>query len=95
MPKLFYIILAIDALVPIIAIFYFFVGISDGTVSSRNILMWILLLAALVLLWLACLYLYKAGWIKLAWTIAILLGLPAIIGLLYILMIMFGNVRWN
>jgi hypothetical protein len=39
--------------------------------------------------------LYKAGWIKLAWTIAILLGLPAMIGLLYILMIMFGNVRWN
>jgi hypothetical protein len=95
MPKLFYIILAIDTLVPIIAIFYFFVGLADGSVSSRNMLLWIVLLAALVLLWLACLYLYKAGWIKLAWTIAILLGLPAMIGLLYILMIMFGNVRWN
>jgi hypothetical protein len=95
MPKLFLIVLAVDAIVPIIAIFYFFVGISDGTVSSRNIMMWVLLLAALVLLWLACLYFYKAGWIKLAWAIAILLGLPAMIGLLYILMFMFGNVRWN
>jgi hypothetical protein len=81
--------------VPIIAIFYFFVGLADGTVSSQNMMMWVVLFAALVLLWLACLYLYKAGWVKLAWTIAMLLGLPAIIALIYILMFMFGNVRWN
>lgn len=95
MSKLFYFVLAMDAIVPIIAIFYFFMGLSDGTVSPRNILMWVVLLAALIILWLACLYLYKAGWMKIAWVIALLQTLPVAIGVTYLATFILGSHRWN
>jgi hypothetical protein len=66
------------------------IGIMDQSVSPKNILTWLFLLAALFLVWLG-----KAGKIKIAYVLSCLLGVPAIIALIFFLTLLSGNTRWN
>ena len=43
----FWILWGIDAIVGAIAVAFFFIGIADGSVSSFNIALWLVILAAL------------------------------------------------
>ena len=93
---IFYRILLFSAIATLLVILYFFVvGLGDGSVSSRNGSLWFALLAVASAsvgggIWLH--NLGHAGWAKVVLSI---LAIPGWIALLYILLVVTSKSRWN
>ena len=92
---LFWVFWGIDAIVAFIALYFFFIGLSDGSVSSFNIRMWVVLLIVLAALLLGTLALKSAGNLSLAKILAGLLAVPALLCLLFFLVVMVSGEKWN
>jgi len=80
----------------VIVISWFFIaGLADGSVTRRNIKLWLfLLLAAASILWISML-LKKHGHDKLAMLTVLILAVPAIMYSLFVLLMATNNGRWN
>lgn len=92
---LFWILWGFDALVALGFIYFFFVGVADGSVSSFNITLWLGILGFLGALMGGTLWLKLTGHPVIG--ICILVG-PAIVALLtalFFLVIIISNPRWN
>ncbi len=92
---LFRILFGIDALAAAVIVYFFFVGLADGSVSSFNAGLWFAILAALAAI-------LGGGWIanangKRGAAIALLLvlAIPAVLYGLFILLIVIAQPRWN
>jgi len=93
--SLFKILWGIDAIGAAIIVWFFITGLADGTVTHRNIKLWlfILLLAGSVL-WVSML-LKKQGYDKYAMLTVLIIAIPAIIYGLFVLLMASNNGRWN
>lgn len=91
----FWICWGIDAVIALLFLGFFFVGIADGSVSSFNIGLWVVILVALgALLW-GGTALRAAGRARFATRLLMLLAVPGVlVGLLFLVMIV-ANPRWN
>ncbi|HXJ34244.1 MAG TPA: osmoprotectant transporter permease [Candidatus Eisenbacteria bacterium] len=93
--KAFWFLWTIDALVALVFLYFFFVGLADGSVSSFNIGLWSVVLVALAGIVLGSLHLRSAGRIGPAIKLLGLLAVPAIgVGLLF-LAVLITHPRWN
>jgi hypothetical protein len=92
---LFWIFWGIDAIVAIIALYFFFIGLADGSVSSFNIGIWIVLLVVLTVLLFGTLTLKSAGNLLLARLLAGLLAVPALLFLLFFSIVIVSGTKWN
>lgn len=91
----FWILWGFDAIITLVALYFFFIGLADGSVSSFNMGIWMLLLLGLAVIMLGSLWLKSIKYLTLA---KILLGILAIPGLLYVAFILFfiiGKPRIN
>ncbi len=79
----FWILWGFDALVALVVIGFFFVGIADGSVSDRNILLWLGMLATVTVVLLGGFLLMKSNYLGLAKSLLSLLAVP---GFLMVLM---------
>ena len=93
--NLFWILWGIDALIALIALYFFFIGLVDGSVSSFNIGIWGLLLIGLAVIVFGSLWLKSVNQLGLAKGLLSILAIPGILYALFILMIIIGNPRWN
>jgi hypothetical protein len=93
--NLFWILWGIDALIALIALYFFFIGLVDGSVSSFNIGIWGLLLIGLAVIVFGSLWLKSVNQLGLAKGLLSILAIPGILYALFILMILIGNPRWN
>lgn len=93
--SLFKILWGIDALAAGVIVWFFIVGLADGTVTHRNIKLWlfILLLAGSVL-WISML-LKKHGYDTYAMLTVLIIAIPAIVYGIFILAMASNNGRWN
>ena len=92
---LFGILLGIDALAAATALFFFVWGLSDGTVSEFNILLWLALLGGVAAILGGGLLLNAHGQGRLANGVLAILALPAFgIGLFFLVLIV-SQPRWN
>ncbi len=91
----FWIVWTIDALLALIALFFFFTGIGDGTVSSFNIILWLGILIALAALIAGSLYAKSKGHLIPACLILCLLAIPALLFVLYFGVAILNGERWN
>ena len=92
---LFNVVWVVDVMVALIAVFFFFIGIGDGSVSSFNIALWLGLLAALAVILVGSRALQRRGNTVLALALAAVLAVPALLyGLLIVIWIVSGA-RWN
>jgi hypothetical protein len=91
----FWILWAIDALVTIIVLYFFFAGLNDGTVSSFNGGLWFGILVVLAVVIGGSLYLKSISY--LTWAKLLLAGLafPALLFALYFLVAIISGTRWN
>jgi hypothetical protein len=85
----------IDAIVAAIAIYFFFVGLADGSVSSFNIGLWFVILVALAAALGGGLALHRSGRQPAALVLVTLLAIPAIVAGLFVLLVVITNPRWN
>lgn len=83
------------AAVTAITIFFFLVGVADGSVSSFNAGMWALLLAFTVGVTIGSLFLKVKGRPGLGAVLALVLAVPGVIALLFFLLVLISEPRWN
>jgi len=86
---------SIDLVVAVIAVYFFFVGLADGSVSSFNMGLWLVILSALGGIVGGSLALRAAARTRVAIVMVALLAVPsALIGLFYLVLLV-APVRWN
>jgi hypothetical protein len=93
--KLFWTLYTIDTIAALIIFFFFLIGLSDGTVSSRNAGTWVAIILVLGGILAGSYYFQSQGKITMAYVVVSLLAIPALIMLLYTLFMVFGGGRWN
>jgi len=91
----FWVLWGFDALVALGFIYFFCIGLSDGSVSSFNIKLWLVILAGLVAILGGSYFLKAKGKGILAICVLSLLAIPALLSFLFFLMILLANPRWN
>ena len=85
----------IDAVIAAIVVFFFLWGLADGSVSSFNMGLWVVILGALAALVGGSLWLKSNGKLRAATVLAWVLAAPGLlVGLLFLLLIVL-NPRWN
>ena len=92
---LFRILFAIDAVVALVVLYFFFVGLGDGSVSSFNIALWLVLLGGVAAI-------VGGGWVlnakgqrRAALGVLSILALPGLLFGLFILAAVILQPRWN
>jgi hypothetical protein len=86
---------AIDAVVAGIALFFFFWGLADGTVSSFNAGIWAMLLGSLAAVVGGSLWLNLSGRRALGIALALVLAVPGLLMGLFFVVLIIANPRWN
>lgn len=93
--RLFYLFLTADVIALLIAVYFFFEGISDGTVSAANIGLWLGLLGCLFAVTGSGYALRSRGKITTANLVLALVGIPTILAGLFVLTVFASHPRWN
>jgi hypothetical protein len=95
MTFLFRLFLAAASIALLVAVYFFGIGLSDGTVSSFNIVMWLGLLGGLLAI-------VGGGWLLdtrghrlAAMMVLAIVGVPAILAGIAILLVIVLQPRWN
>ena len=86
---------AINAVVAGIVLYFFFWGLSDGSVSSFNMLLWLGLLAGVGVVVGGSLLLRGSGKLKSGLVLNLLLALPALGFGFFFLVLILSHPRWN
>ena len=91
----FWIVFGVDAIVACVGLFFFLVGIADGSVSSFNIGLWLAILTAVLGVVAGSLALPANQRHAPAMAVALVLAVPSLlVGLFFLALILF-NPRWN
>lgn len=89
------ILLCIDALTALVVLYFFFVGLADGSVSSFNIGIWIALLGGIAAVIGLGAVLNEKGQRRAAAAVLSILALPAFLFGLFMLALIVLQPRWN
>ena len=93
--KLFWVLYGIDAVIALIVLFFFVAGLGDGSVSSFNILLWLVMLAGLAAILGGGWLLKSRGRPQLACGILSILAIPGLLFGLLFLAALILQPRWN
>lgn len=92
---LFRILYIIDSIAALIILYFFFIGLNDGSVSSFNIGLWMAILAALAIILGGSMFFKRKGNVALANAVLCLLAIPTFLYVVFLLLVVFSGVRWN
>ncbi len=92
---LFWILWVFNALMSLVPIYFFFAGLRDGSINSRNIGLWgiIMLIVAAVLF--GTLWLEGNNHQSLSRIVLLLAAVPGVLVLLYFLIVITSKPKWN
>lgn len=90
----FWILWGFDAIISFVVLYFFFVGLGDGTVSSFNMGIWLILLAVVGIVMVGSLLL-KPHYLWLAKALLCIMAIPGFIYTLFLLFIIIARPRWN
>lgn len=91
----FRILFGIDAVAAAVVVFFFLWGLSDGTVSEFNILLWLALLGGVGGVLGGGVWLRSRGWTRQANGLLLILAFPATMIVLFFLVLIVAQPRWN
>jgi hypothetical protein len=92
---LFWIFWGVDALATLVALFFFVLGLEDGSVSSFNIALWMEILVGVLGIVIGSLVLRSKGWVIAGIVLLCVLALPVLGWVLMFAIIFASNPRWN
>jgi len=92
---MFWILLGIDIVAAAILVYFFFIGLADGSVSSFNIGLWLGILAGVSAIFAGGFALRRAARPVLASLILTILAFPTALYGLFLLVAVTSGVRWN
>ncbi|SDM17642.1 osmoprotectant transporter permease [Siphonobacter aquaeclarae] len=91
----FRILWGIDAVVALVIIYFFFVGIGDGSVSSFNMGLWLLILSVLAIVLGGSLWLRRKQQPVLANLLLLVVAVPGVLYGLFVLLLVVTNPHWQ
>jgi hypothetical protein len=91
----FWVLWGFDAIISLIVLYFFFVGLADGSVSSFNMGLWLMILAAVGGVMLGSLWLKSNNHLSLSKVILCIFAVPGLLYGLFVLMMLGNNGRWN
>lgn len=92
---LFWLLWSLNVLILLVALYFFFVGLVDGSVSSFNATLWIGVLAGIIGIVVGSWLLKSFGNIKGANILLSVLAIPATLFFLVIIISFLTKARWN
>jgi hypothetical protein len=84
-----------DLLVALVAAYFFIVGLTDGSVSSFNIHLWMVLLAGVAFILGGSMFLTSRGYRGRASALLSVLAFPGFCFALFMLLVLILQPRWN
>jgi hypothetical protein len=87
--------LGIDALVALVVGYFFLVGLADGSVSSFNIVMWLMLIGGVGGILFGGVALHRRGRSAAGKALLALLAVPATLFAAFFGLLIVSNPRWN
>ena len=87
--------MGIDALVALVVLYFFIVGLGDGSVSSFNGLLWLGILTGLAAVMGGGWMLKVSGQLKTAKILLSVVAVPAVLFFLFFLLLFLSKPRWN
>jgi hypothetical protein len=94
-PTTFWIAWSIDLIAALILVYFFFVGLADGSVSSFNMALWLLLLGVAAVVVGGSLALRAASRVGLATMLVMVAAVPCTLLGLFFLVLITVPARWN
>lgn len=91
----FKILWAIDVLEALVVVYFFIVGVSDGSISSRNFGLWFVLLTLTVGILPLSLWLKAHAHAVMAKVILCIPAIPAFLYFLFVLIMLIAKPKWN
>ena len=91
----FWILWGFDACIALVALYFFFIGLGDGSVSDFNMGIWMMLLGGLAVILVGSLWLKGLGKLVLAKGLLAILAVPGLLYVLFILLVVLSGSRWN
>lgn len=91
----FRILWGIDAVVALVVVYFFFVGIGDGSVSSFNMGLWLLILSVLAIVLGGSLWLRRKQQPVLANLLLLVVAVPGVLYGLFVLLLVVTNPHWQ
>jgi hypothetical protein len=85
----------IDLLIAGIVVYFFIVGLGDGSVSSFNMTLWLAILAGLAAILAGGYALRSAGRNALASLVLLVLAVPGALYAFFLVVVVFSGARWN
>ncbi|MDQ3141430.1 MAG: osmoprotectant transporter permease [Bacteroidota bacterium] len=92
---LFWLLWVIDAIVALVAVYFFFVGLGDGSISSSNSSLWVGILLGIFGILFASYKLKQHQHLFIADLLLLVLAMPAVLYGLFLIISVAGNARWN
>ena len=91
----FWILWIFNALICLVPIYFFFAGIGDGTITSRNIGMWFLIMLVVAIVLGGPFLLKAANQLPLAKLLMIFAAIPGILVVLYFVIVFTSKPNWH
>jgi hypothetical protein len=93
--RLFWTFWVIDFIAALVILYFFVIGIMDGSVSSFNAGEWALILFIVAGVLTGSFYFIKKGKKAVAYVLLSLLAIPAFFMVIFMLIMLFGDVHWQ
>jgi hypothetical protein len=91
----FWILWIFNAIMSLIPLYFFFIGLGDGTITSKNIGMWLIILLVVAAVLGGSYLLKAANQLSLAKVLLIVAAIPGLLAVLYFLIVFTTKPRWN
>ena len=91
----FWVLWSVDVLAALVVLFFFLAGIADGSVSSFNLGIWTVLLAAVAAVVCGGWWLRSNGRTGLAAVVLSVLAVPAVLYMCFVLLVITSGTSWN
>jgi len=91
----FWIFWIFNALMSLIPIYFFFLGLSDGTIDANNIGIWMIILLVIAGILGGTYWLKSKQQVMAAKVLLIITSIPSLLAILYFVIILTSDVRWN
>lgn len=91
----FWILWGFVAIIALVVLYFFFIGLADGSVSASNMGLWMAMLSVVAAVLLGSLWLKSQERLGLAKGVLCILAVPGFLYLLFLLLVIIGKPRWN
>lgn len=92
---IFWILWIFTAIMSLVPIFFFFIGIKDGSITMRNIVLWLIILLAIAGVLTGSFWLKDNDRLGLAKSLLMLAAIPGLFVVLYFVVVLTSKAKWN